>query len=342
MNASPEPPALNDWDRLLFWLGSRGTPMRQETLVRACRSLVEHRTADADPDPAASAAPIGAWHPLLDPLYRLGHVERYGEEQFRAVPPTLLFYPGSALLYGARSPGLWRLLEDHFGERLCCQGADDGPAHWRIDTRRSDVAAVARKLGIRCQPESGAELLAGLPTLEQTIRELARRRGMPLRSDEPLIDWQRFEPSRQGESRGGGRVAWRPAAREPKPGLYRPVERRGQMWLALLPRPGRAGSEGLLRRLDLRTFEERGLLLWRELCRAGAVRLFYRPGELRVRHIPRMPLPLLVDRGLRLASGRQPDLIEHQGLSCRCYPSVGRRRTRQVARILGLHPEVIA
>lgn len=330
MTASPE---LSDWDRLLFWLSSRAKPPHQETLVRACRALAEHRRSGVDP--SASSTATGGWHPLLDPLYRLGHVERCGDGRFRAVPPTLLLYPDAALLYGARSPGLWRRLKNRFGERLRCLPDADGPARWQVDTAGLDLAAVD-ELGIRCQSERGTELLAGLPNLEQAVGELARRRGVPLPQGVPLIRCERFEPAQ-----GAGRAGWQKASRKAKPGLYRPAERRGQMWLAILPRPGRAGREGLLSRLDLHTFEERGLFLWHELCRARAVHLFYRPHELWVRHIPRLPLPLLIDRGLRLASGLRPVGIEYRGIPCRCYPSIDRRRARQVARILGLRPEVI-
>ncbi len=328
-------PELNDWDRLLFWLGSRATPPHQKTLVGACRSLVGHRRSGTDP--SASSNANGGWHPLLDPLYRLGHVERCGDDRFRAVAPTMLLYPDAALLYGARSPGLWRRLDSRFGDRLHRLPADGGPALWRIDTASLDLDAAARELGIRSQPERGTELLAGLPTLEQAVRELVRRRGMPLRPDEPLIGWERFEPSQ-----GSGRVGWQTASQELQSGLYRPADRRGQMWLAVLPRSGRAGREGLLSRLDLRTFEERGLVLWREFCRARATRLFYRPDELWVRHIPLMPLPLFVDRGLRLASGLNPGVVDYQGIRCRRYSAVNRRRARQVARVLGLRPEVIS
>ncbi len=332
MSASLE---TNDWDLLLFWLSSWAKPPRREALVSACRALVDHRGSGV----ASSASPTatGGWHPLLEPLYRLGHIERCGGERYRAVPPTLLLYPNAGLFYGARSPGLWRRLEDRFGQRLGCLRAAGGPACWRIDTAGLDLVAGAHELGIRCQPERGTELLVGLPTLEQGVRELVRRRGVRLGQDEPLIGWERFEPPR-----GRGRTCWQKASREPEPGLYRPAERRGQMWLTILPRPGRAGRNGLLSRLELRTFEERGLFLWHELCRVRAARLFYRPDELWVHDISRLPLPLLVDRGLRLASGLHPGAVEYRGMPFRRYSCVDWRRARQVSRILGRRLEVIS
>jgi hypothetical protein len=106
-------------------------------------------------------------------------------------------------------------------------------------------------------------------------------------------------------------------------GVYRTAREMPRQWYARLT----AG-----RLVELRTVEQRLAAQWRLLRRARA-RYHRATRELDV-PAAGVLLPLVLDRALRLASGRAPRFSPHG--PCYIYPGIDLPRARDAARVLGL------
>ena len=315
------------YDLLLAWLSSRERPPSDSTVAEACRYLSAREKGHE------SSVTPGGWPHLLDPLYRLGHIERSATGGWRVLTPTLIWHPrlageGTGHLYGARVPALWKGLEQALGKQLETTEPSAGPALWSVAGCAAEIFQKLESLGFRSQVERGEELLAGLPRVSMALRQLETESAPPvLRGGR----WERFAPERDGS------WPWRPLTdtTTPEPGVYRPVEQRGQAWLRV------ARSRGRTEVSLLHAFELRAIALWRELVQCGVVRLVHDNARksLWVNRFRWSPLPILLDRGLSLASGLRPEIIEREKASFWRYRGVSRDRARLFARALELRLE---
>lgn len=317
------------YDLLLTWLSSRERPPSDSVVVEACRHL------SAREKEREAFVTTGGWPSLLDPLYRLGHVERRGRGGWRVIEPTMIWHghpagEGAGHLYGARVPELRKELEQSWEKQFETIEVPAGPALWSVEGCAPEIFQNLESVGIRWQVERGKELLGGLPRLSTALRHLETESAPGvLRGGR----WERFAPGRDGS------WTWQPktAATAPEPGVYRPVERRGQAWLRVALSRGRAEVS------LLHAFELRAIALWHELVRCGAVRLLHDDvrKSLWLSRFPRSPLPILLDRGLSLASGLRPEITERDSAPFWRYRRVSRDRACLVARVLELRLETL-
>jgi hypothetical protein len=100
------------------------------------------------------------------------------------------------------------------------------------------------------------------------------------------------------------------------------------------------GSGLQARALDERNPEHRLVVCWFELGHNGQFSLKHNTTAktLAIPAVP-VPLPVLMDRALRLASGTSPDRIGEEQDTYLVYKHITLSRARQVGRILGLQVE---
>jgi hypothetical protein len=308
-------------DLLLYWLSDRQAA-GGSTVAHACRELAE-RFGLTPPGRDERARRQGQRRALIGSLHRLGHVEcQLSPLRWFVTAPTLVWGRGSdngeGVLYGARSPALETWLRRRFGD--CFQQAEQerGPRRWAIQGQRAEVERTLADAPWRIAvvEERGTELLACLPCLEEALVY----QGRYVTAD-TMQSWQQcvFTPS--------GRRLWQwhdqPGHED---GLYRERGPGRCRWFHL------HGGQAAL----LETPEKRLLGWWLERARAGGCAPRYDAVE-RTLDVPRgLPLPVLLDRGLRLASGLSPTLAQ-VGAGGRFwrYGRIDAERARQALRILG-------
>jgi hypothetical protein len=310
-------------DLLLHWLSTRES-VGPGTLVTACLALAQRfapANAARDPRPAPSALR----ERYCGPLHRLGHVEER-DGRWGAVPPVLVWTDeaggrGWGHLCGARSRRLKKALQRTFGPDFEPTQQAGGPDAWDVVGDRAKVREATGALSppIALVDEPGERLLAALPGLEQGLLG-----GPPYQPAGGRCRWQRLAPQW-----ARGRV-WADVeeAETDRDGLYREVGPTRPRWFLVR-------SE---EKVVLGTSERRSIGWWAQVVRDRSPRLVYHV-ERRELRLPAvgLPPPVLVDRALRLASGRVP--VWDRTSRARCYQRVGRRRAEQVARILGLKLE---
>jgi hypothetical protein len=249
---------------------------------------------------------------LVRNLVRAGHLEELSAERLCTVPPTVVSRAdGHHFLVGARSDAIMAELSGFPGVvALEPEPQRDAPALWRVQGTDEAVGSAAEAVGARVVRERGGDLLASLPPLGATLAG-AREEGIPDRTER----WNPAAPM--------GRSRWsRTKADGHLPGLYRTVRKPHQWYL-------RSADGAPTIRLD--TVERRAAAAW-QLVR-GTARLSYDANSL-VLSVPDIgwALPLLVDRGLILASGRLPVRRRRRWH----YFDIDPDRARHTARVLGV------
>lgn len=300
-------------DLLLQWVSCFSELRVARIQAAAGRLCAPPVTLDRD-DPRR-AKYLGIARRLTRNLLRVGHVEELTKERYRTVPPTVVSCPGNRyLLIGARSNSLLSDLAKVNSVTVSPATAQEwAPSAFYLTGNEESVAAVCEKLNITLIPERWGAVLSSLPALSEVLVG-APADGIPDRIER----WNPKAPA--------GRSRWaRATIASDAPGLFRTIRKPYQWYLRLAP-----GEETL--RLD--TPERRSAAAWRML--QGRARVIYDTSR-QVLSIPAVgfSLPLLVDRGLIMSSGRLP-VRQHQHWD---YFEVDSKRAYDVARILGMKLE---
>jgi hypothetical protein len=302
-------------DLLLHWVSS--FPELRVARVRAAAERLHEPPARIDPaDPRSLVYRHRLWR-LAGNLLRLGHVEQAPLERWRTVPPTVVWCSDEqGYLCGARSKDV----RDRFGHARGVSVAPpasqyNAPEVWSVSGDCAAVAEAAASAGVHITPERGADLLAALPPLSDQL-SAAPTDGLP-----DSVERLDVEAKRRADR-------WKPFASGSADtvGLYRTRRSPRHYYF-------RQAVDAPVVRLD--TPERRVGAVWQI---AGARRSLQYCRSGRVLRMPAVGfgLPLLVDRGLILASGRLPTWADG-GWE---YHDVGLNRADDAARILGLRIEV--
>lgn len=216
------------------------------------------------------------------------------------------------VIYGARSPRLKERLSRLQDVSFRCSMELWGPEWWALEASPERLREVARTMRLRPVSERGLELLAGLPSLEQVVKALEP-------DTPPEGRWERFQVIPAG---GRWYPQWMRASLS-SPGLYRETSRLPALHYFFWRETTHL----------VRHSEEKLALRWFEAIRQADLQLLYDAAE-RLLVIPRLNtrLPVLLDRGLQLASGRGPRLSD-KGWK---YQDIEPGRAREVSRILKL------
>ena len=275
---------------------------------------------------------------FFDALHRLGHVEPAGRGKWAVVPPVLLWVSGpsrigEAHLYGARSETLWEWLQKDFGPQLRAIAQPSGPALWKFVGPHSEAHTLARVLNSELHEERGEALLASLPNLGNAVPHF-RTWDVP----DPREHWEVFQVQRSPGPRVLGGWVSMPGGQPMVPGVYRTVRRQPPVWVHVSRDPDDSRLQARL--LDDRSPEQSLVARWVELARSGQISLKY-DAAARTLAVPdvNVPLPVLVDRALRLASGLCPDVNADLAQRYRVYTNIMPNRARQAGRVLGLRVE---
>ncbi len=301
-------------DLLLRWVSSF-TELRVAR-VRSAAERLHEPPAPIDPaDPRMLVYRRRArW--LAQNLLRLGHVEEASLERWRTVPPTLVWCSGGrGFLCGARSDDVRERLVRAPGVTMTLLPQHNAPEVWLVSGDRGTVAEAAVAASVHFAPERGGDLLAALSPLKDELAR-ASSEGLPDAVERWNLEARR--PVDRWKSVSGGSAGLA--------GLYRTRQ---------LPRHYyfRRSPGAPVVRLD--TPERRLAAAWR----IASTRLSL--GYCRSRLIFFVPsigfgLPLLMDRGLILASGRLPTWAD----GAWAYFDIDPRRATDTARILGLKIKV--
>lgn len=253
---------------------------------------------------------------LMRNLVRIGHLEEFTADRLRTVPPTAIVQEKDrCLILGARSEALHEKLANALGEGVLPPFPQhEGPSVWRVHSDIETVAAAARAIGMTVAHDRGADLLASLPCVFDTLPG-APVEGMP----DKIERWNPDAPV--------GRPRWsRVTSDGHTSGLFRTLRKPHQWYLR---------RSDAARPVRLNTLERRVAAAW--LLLRGKKRLQYSKND-RVLSVPAIGiwLPLLVDRGLILASGRLPEQRSRHWE----YFDIDPVRARHAARILGTPLEV--
>ncbi len=285
-------------DLLLFWLSERRL-VPAARMAASCRWLAEQEGLRLSRRGGERAWSHRCLRLLAGPLQRFGHAELIPTPpRWAVVAPVCLWRAspdgGQGELYGARSPPLGRWLAEKFGANFHAAAVARGPERWLVRAGREELErglADFEPAPIAVAEERGLDLLRALPSLKAALPHAEKY--SPSRE---AAGWQQciFPP------RGRSAHAWRDLGAAPldtRDGLYRERLPGRQRWFHLA-----AG-----RMAELVASEHRLLAWWREYARSGACRLRYRStvAELLV-PAGGLPLPVLLDRALRLPSGEAP------------------------------------
>jgi hypothetical protein len=301
-------------DLLLRWVSSFSE--LRVARVRSAAERLHEPPAPIDPTDPRMKVYLRRARGLAENLLRLGHVEQASLERWRTVPPTLVWCSGGrAFLCGARSDDVREWLVRAPGVTTALAPQDNAPEVWLVSGDRGAVAKSAAAVGVHFTLERGGDLLAALPPLNDELA-LASSEGLP-----DVVERWNLEAKRRVDRwklvvSGSAGLA----------GLYRTRQ---------LPRHYyfRRSVDAPVVRLD--TPERRLGAAWR----IASTRLSL--GYCRSRMVFFVPsigfgVPLLMDRGLILASGRLPAWAGG-GWD---YFDIDLRRATDAARILGLRIEV--
>ena len=329
---------MNEYDLLLHWLSARPRGQaRLPVLTDACAALALRMRQDKSN--IAQDIQKTHWRRLfLGTLHRLGHVEPVGRDTWAVISTTVLWITGQqregeAHIYGARSRTLWDQLYQQFGDSLHAIPQDHGPELWKFTGTRAKAEKLAHALGSSLYDERGDALVASLPRLADAIR-FFRTWYMPVAGDQ----WEFFRVHTYLHDRLPWQ--WEPVIINPNipEGVYRKRSIPPMMWLYLSRTADDSGMQAYL--LDERDMEQSLIARWLALALAGPICLIHDnvAKTLAVPHVG-LPLPVLLDRALRLASGTSPQIDTIAGQRFFFYHKISRQRARQVGRVLDLRVE---
>lgn len=306
---------MSHGDLLLLWV-SCFSELRVARIEAAAGRLCAPPVA-LDRDDPRRAQYLGFARRLTRNLLRVGHVEELTKERYRTVPPTVVSCPGNRyLLIGARSNSLLAKFAKANSVTVSPATTQEwAPSALYLTGNEESVAAACGKLNVTLIPERWGAVLSSLPALSEVLVG-APADGIPDRIER----WNPTAPA--------GRSRWaRVSIASDAPGLFRTIRKPYQWYLRPAP------SEEPLR---LDTPERRIAAAWRML--QGQARVIYDASRL-ILSIPAVgfSLPLLVDRGLIMASGRLP-VRRHQHWE---YLEVDSKRAYDVARILEMKLEIM-
>ena len=299
---------MNERDLLLHWI-SEHTPATRHKLARACEGLRLRFARAPMKDHARARA---RWRArMVGCLVRTGHAEWLPSGVLYVMQPTVLLTAGEAHWYGARTPEHRRRVERR-GLRVHVVPQRFAPERWTIDGDETAIRTAARPLGFGVARDRGPALLRGLPALRDVLHAAPSAERAPAEGK-----WENLS------LKSTRRRAWVPASTPPgRDGLWREVSRHPITWF--------------WRQADARdrTLVDAGHI---EAAKWEAARpyagLTHDPAKDVLVLTAPLSLPVLVDRALRMASGRCP---EFDVSGRRIYPCVDRLRACEVARILGV------
>lgn len=332
-------------DRLLAWLSARGAAPT-EAVKEACQVLTTRTSAHI----------CLPWINLLDPLRRLGHVERdHQGRRWRVVTPTVFWrgeHFGRGLVCGARDQQLASTLSTQFGARFERSPNHNGPELWSLRGDRDKIQQLTRKLGFRWAPDCIEALFAALPTGEEALQSLPEKEYLACAF--ARRQWQKFTFS-------GTRPVWRWIRSERLSeiqGLVRSRESGQQEWWLWIERNGMpsdvdlASALSLMRARRLASLEHQRLARWSVIAKPATssclehehsesrdLRLGWTATnqQLEVPYFRAAPLPHLLERGLCLLAEHCPaEPVDEGGLGTITYDGVSHSVAVAVARILGI------
>ncbi len=299
-------------DRLLLWVSSF-TELRIARIRAAAKRLLAP-SASTD----STGPPKYGEMRLAGNLLRLGHVEQVNSERWRTVPPTLVWGSDDrGFLCGARSETIRERLSRASGltaELPMMQ--NDAPAVWLFSGNVADAKEAALATGIAFARERGGCLLASLPSLADVLAS-APEGGLP----DVIERWD--VSARRRIDR------WKPLRGAPGlDGLYRTQRPPRQYYF-------RDSVGAPVQRLDTR--ERQVAAAYRIAGERWSLR---HHRSRRVLWVPAVGfgMPLLVDRGLILASGRLP-VWASAGWE---YDEIDFQRAADVARLLDVRMEAVS
>ena len=240
---------------------------------------------------------------------------------------------GEAHVYGARSTTLWQKLHQTFGEQLRGISQPNGPMLWQLTGTRDKAIELAHALGSEMHEERGEVMLASLPSLAEAVLYF-KDWVLP----DPREGLEFFQVRRSRHHGIVGRWVDMPRNQALRPGVYRTASGYPARWVHISHKSDCAGLQA--RVLDERNPEHGLVACWFELAGSGQLSLKY-DTTAKTLAIPatRVPLPILVDRALRLASGTSPDRIGHEHGPYLVYKHIASSRAHQAGRVLGLSVE---
>jgi len=327
---------MNEYDLLLHWFSTRPHGEASAVLVGDACAALGQRANELQGNNRQS---YWRYH-FLDPLYRLGHVEPVSRNKWAVLPPTVLWIggkhrEGEVHVYGARSRMLQEQLQKTWGQQFIVVPQDNGPALWKWVGTRVDAADLARSTHSELYDERGDVLLATLPSLTEAVQHL---RGWQLPATGER--WEFFQVTSAPSGGVSGRWVLLSGSHSLPPGVYRTVKQYPTTWVHVSATPdGQSRQAGLL---DPQNPDYRWIALSLELARKCRLCLRYETTT-RTLTVPdlRVPLPVLVDRSLRLASGLCPTPDTHDSQRYLVFANIGRRRACHAARVLGLPLETV-
>lgn len=251
---------------------------------------------------------------LTDNLIRLGHLEELARNSLRTVPSTFVPLSGKRhLIVGARSE---KILNDFRANDVSVEivkGASlDDPDVWILEGNEEKVASVSQQFHVATCRNRWAEVLASLPTVSEILIG-AQEETIPAEMER----WNHDDSNKR----------WTGKNVSADPGFYRTLRSPRQWYLRQ-----KAGAPTV--RLD--TPERRFAAAWL-LSSNTESKAFYNSekSELVITTVG-FRLPLLIDRGLILSSGRLPGYHSEKNT----YVDIDTERARQVARILETKLEI--
>jgi hypothetical protein len=262
------------------------------------------------------------------PLHRLGHVEERNN-RWGIVPLTLVWTNeheggGWGSFCGARSRRVRKSLRQALGPSFRSAKQTGGPEVWTVLGIRAVVEKALRAVSppISLIDEPSERLHAALPRLEASLIDEAS-------PYHPVTEHRRWQRLSRPSSRS--KMFWCDVeeAETDLDGLYREVGSGRSRWFIV------RGEDKIV----LKTSERRLIGWWAELARDRSRQLVYDVVRAELR-LPAAGLrtPVLVDRGLCLATGRVP--VRDLAAVAWCYSRVKHVQAHQVARILGMSMEI--
>ncbi len=309
------------FDLLLHWMSHRGQ-VTNEALGKACLHLSERDDFDK-----SSLSKYRYYY--SNALHRLGHIETSSSKKWQATPPCMLWNKsvGRGVFYGARTPRLRLKVAERFGAAFLTELQPNCCETWLVECSESEAEENCTMLGIQFMEERGAEFLASLPSIQKVLAQLDSTDTVP---DLERESWEQLVP----QSNSGW--AWRKPKGVLTRGVFRVANKAGASWRYLSPcnkKPTMLSSH------SIRGVDEVGRCArWRELVVHKRPTLWYcrSSKELTLPVVSRVPLPIVVDRALCMASGKRP-VRTPEGRDC--YSEISIDRARSVGRILGMKLE---